>query len=500
MSEDGRIPLYKIPEYLRSLDLFLLLGQPLHADDFTDDQYGRLLERLGGIGSQKLLAGILDQVFFIFSMPESRDYHSDTTSHVMYGKYSDCTVEGFEGLVITWGHSKDNQPKKKQTKTGAIVDGNGVLRQVSSLDGNESDSTWNIIALKDLHKELGDRIDQFIYIADSKMVSLPVLKVIHNGKKVIKFISLIPANFFKKLSERARKRAYDSDSWQYCGQCCIETKAHDRATYSVCKDSEEIEGFTYRLLVIKSSSHRKDAEEKIETEKNDIIKMAEGAFPEFFQCEPDAKEAIKKFQESSKTGFYTLKFEIVSIIQEKKRRGPKPKNPRPEEYITVYQVKIKTIIPNDGKIEAFKRKEESFVLITSVSEDELSDRDVLKKYKSQGNVERTFSRLKRPLMVNTLFVKTPQRIEAIMALVYIALLFQSIMQSMARYRSRLIFELPKIKYAKRKLENPTYDLIEHLLRPFEVISSGVSMEVSCLVPELEQYLDLMLFLIDAEEC
>jgi len=103
-------------------------------------------------------------------------------------------------------------------------------------------------------------------------------------------------------------------------------------------------------------------------------------------------------------------------------------------------------------------------------------------------------------MVNTLFVKTPQRIEALMALVYIALLFQSIIQSMARYRSRMIFELPKLKYAKRKLENPTYDLIEYLLRPFEVISTGTSLEVSCLVPDLEQYLELILFLVDAEEC
>ncbi len=132
--------------------------------------------------------------------------------------------------------------------------------------------------------------------------------------------------------------------------------------------------------MIKSSSHKRDAEEKIETEKNDIIKMAEEAFPEFFQCEPDAKEAIKKFQESSKTGFYNLKFEIAQVIQEKKRRGPKPKTPRPKEYITVYQVKIQEIIPNNEKIEAFKRKEESFVLITSVPEDELSDRDVLKKH------------------------------------------------------------------------------------------------------------------------
>lgn len=500
MSEDGRIPLYKVPDYLRSLDLFLLLGQPLHADDFTDDQYGRLLERLGGVGSQKLLSGILEQVFFLFSMPENYDYHSDTTSHVMYGKYPGCDTRGFDGLVITWGHSKDNQPKKKQTKSGVIVDGNGVVRYASVLSGNMSDSTWNTQTIENLQKELGDDIEKFTYVADSKMVSLPVLSQIDKFKKKLKFVSLIPASFYKKLSERVRKWAYEEDNWRYCGPCCIDTKAKDRAIYSMNKKFEVIEGNKYRILVIKSSFTRKNAERKIETEKNDTISMAEGAFPKFFQCEPDAKEAIKKFKQSMKTGFFSLSFEVVLILQEKKWRGPKPKTPRPQEFNTVYQVRIREVSPNFEKIEAFKRKEESFVLITNVPEEELSDPDVLRKYKNQGVVERSFSRLKRPLMVNTLFVKTPQRVEALMSLVYIALLFQSIMQAMARYRAKLFFELPKIEYAKRKLENPTYDLIAHLLWPFDVISTGESMEVTSLVPELEEYLEFILYLIDAEGC
>jgi len=500
LSEDGRIPLYKIPDHLRGLDLFLLFGQPLHPEDFTDDQYATLLERLGQMGNQEFLAGLINQVYNLFDMPRSLDLHSDTTSHIMYGSYPMCDIKGFEGLVITWGHSKDHLPNRKQTKTGLIVDGNGVIRFVRVLDGNESDSTWNTQAIKDLREKLGDDIDLYTYIADSKLVSLPNLREINNGQKTLKFISLVPSNFNVKMSAKVRKKAYDSDSWVDLGMCCENTKAKDRATYEISGFNEPIEGKAYRLLAVKSTSMMSDVDEKLECEKNDLVKLANSAFPDDFKCEPDAQAAIKKFQSTKKTSLFRLSFEIVPIMQEKKYRGKKPKIPRPIEMITVFKVMIREVIPDTDKIDQYRQREESFVLITNVPETELDDGEVLRKYKSQGIVERSFSRLKRPMMADTLFLKTPKRIEALMSLVYVALLFQSIMQAMARYRAAKMSNLPKIAYAKRKLENPTYDLMVHLFRSFEVVTTGESREMSCLVPEMDEYLNLILHLADAENC
>lgn len=500
LSEDGRIPLYKIADHLRGLDLFLLFGQPLHPEDFTDDQYATLLERLGGIGNQEFLACLITQVYDLFEMPRSKDLHSDTTSHVMYGSYPVCDIKGFDGLVITWGHSKDHLPNRKQTKTGLIVDGNGVIRLVRVLDGNESDSTWNTQAIKDLRDRLGDDIDLYTYIADSKLVSLPNLREINNGQKILKFISLVPSNFNVKMSAIIRKKAYDSDSWEDQGKCCENTKANDRATYEISGFREMIEGKEYRLLAVKSTSTTSDVENKLDTEKNDLIKLANSAFPEDYKCEPDAQAAIKKFQSTKKTGLFRISFEVVPIVQEKKYRGRKPKNPRPIEMVTLFKVMIREVLPDIERIEQFRQKEESFVLITNVPEMELEDGEVLRKYKSQGVVERSFSRLKRPMMADTIFLKTPGRVEALMSLVYIALLFQSIMQAMARFKAKNIPNLPKISYAKRTLENPTYDLIVHLLRPFDLISTDDSIEISCLVPEMEGRLNLILHLVDAENC
>jgi transposase len=244
----------------------------------------------------------------------------------------------------------------------------------------------------------------------------------------------------------------------------------------------------------------KNVNKKVETEKTDLIALAEKAFPNSFKCEPDAKEAIKHFQKTKKTALFKFSFDILAIEEEKKYRGPKPRNGRNPEFVTVYKVVIKELVPDNDRIEALKRKEESFVLITNVPTDELTDREVLRKYKNQGVVERSFSRLKRPMMVDTLFLKTPKRVEALMSIVYIALLFQSIMQAMARYRANKVKILPKIKYAKRELNNPTYELLVYLLQPFVVITNGHSIEKSCNVPELERHLDLILLLLDAEEC
>jgi transposase len=500
MVEDGRIPLYKIPEHFRSLDLFLLFGQPLRAEDFNDDLYGNLLDRLGKIGCLDVLRGITDQVYQIFNMPQSSDLNSDTTSHVMYGKYSECDEKDFTGLVITPGHSKAHRPDLKQIKTGLIVDGNGVVRLVEVLDGNESDSTWNLMTIEALRIQLGDKTGTHILIADSKFVNIINLREVNKSGEPLKFISLIPANFYYKISTTVRAQAYETGGWVALGTCCQNTKAKDRATYAVQSFENVIEGVPYRLLVIKTTSVDIRIQHKLDTEQADVNGMAVDTFSEPFACRADAEDATIKFQKKTKKVCFKAILQIVPIDEEKKYPGRKPKIPRVPEVITRYKVEVLGVDPDVPRIEQFKRSEESFVLITNVPQTELSDRDVLRKYKRQFVVERSFSSLKRPMMVHTLFLKKPVRVKGLLSLVYVALLFQSIMQAIARHRAKLVGELPKIRYAKRKLDEPTYDLLTYLLAPFEVWSLEYSRAVSCLVPEMEKHLNRLLYLVDAEAC
>ncbi len=54
--------------------------------------------------------------------------------------------------------------------------------------------------------------------------------------------------FLQKISERARKRAYDSNSWEYCGQCCIDTKAQDRQHIPFVEILKKLRGLNIACL------------------------------------------------------------------------------------------------------------------------------------------------------------------------------------------------------------------------------------------------------------
>ena len=98
----------------------------------------------------------------------------------------------------------------------------------------------------------------------------------------MRFISLVPSNFYVKISAKVRKKAYECNSWEDLGKCCEDTKAKDRAVYEICGFREMIEGKEYRLHAFKSTSTTSDVEIKLETEKNDLIKLANSSFPEDF--------------------------------------------------------------------------------------------------------------------------------------------------------------------------------------------------------------------------
>jgi len=85
MTEDCRIPLYKVSERLKDLDLNLLFEDTIHPEDFTIDAYETLLDRLHEAGCQDIFTTIALQVYQLFPLPRSYTHHGDTTTHMLYG-------------------------------------------------------------------------------------------------------------------------------------------------------------------------------------------------------------------------------------------------------------------------------------------------------------------------------------------------------------------------------------------------------------------------------
>lgn len=70
-----------------------------------------------------------------------------------------------------------------------------------------------------------------------------------------------------------------------------------------------------------------------------------------------------------------------------------------------------------------------FILITNeLNEENLSNKELLMKYKDQNSVESTFKMLKSPSYVDTIFLNKPERIEAFRYVMILAILLMNLIE------------------------------------------------------------------------
>jgi len=101
-------------------------------------------------------------------------------------------------------------------------------------------------------------------------------------------------------------------------------------------------------------------------------------------------------------------------------------------------------------VEAERQRRSTFVLITTVPRDEATAHDLLLEYKYQGSIERRFAFLKDPEIVDSFFVKKPERVLALGYVLLIVCLVFSILERRMR-RSGQPLPTP----ARGKVRNPT---------------------------------------------
>ncbi len=77
-----------------------------------------------------------------------------------------------------------------------------------------------------------------------------------------------------------------------------------------------------------------------------------------------------------------------------------------------------------------------FVLLTSVPLEKKSGLEILKLYKEQDGIERNFSFLKDPLVMNDVFLRKPHRIEAMGLVPVISLLIRRLMERTMRQKAK----------------------------------------------------------------
>ena len=496
LNNGPRIAIQAINEQFEPLDMSLLFNDEVKSEWLTRDAFATMLDRFYDAGCEFLFTNIALRTYSAFNIPFEAVFHGDTTSISLYGEYE--TDEEDESLPkICRGVSKDGKRNLKQIMVGLITDSLGIPLHATVRDGSQNDAKWNCAVIDSLKDLLNNSKSKLMYIADSKLATGPNIKKLMEANSF--FVTRCPASFEKKVAQKVTNEAYISGDWKDIG-AYRESKKGELTTYEAQEFQKEICGKICRLLVLRSGDRQKKVEKVLEKKKDEAKSTIRESITKKFSCEADAKKEIELLKSKLNKSLWTVDFALKTeeVVVEKRTRGRPPKNapPAKKEILWLIEMGEMTIIKD--KYEALVRKTESFVLFTNVTYEHASTVEILRLYKGQKTVEDNFSVLKKPAMVDTLFLKLPRRITALVTILSFALLVQVIICVLFRSNLDTMEEKPGLDYNGKTLERVGLKKIMHFLGYYTVISRPDGIDYECRTDVHEPHIVTWLKLLEID--
>lgn len=370
----------------------------------------------------------------------------------MYGQFDKAPPEGSHPA---YGHSKDYRPDLKQVLLTLFVNREGVPFVGTVESGNRSDKTLNGEMIDRLTAALSpDQLQHLIYVADSALITRSNLARL--AAQNIRFVSRCPETF--SATSQAKTAAWETSDWQQIGAVAERQQA---VRYQASEQTGTLGDQTYRLVVYRSNTvdarrvHAVDRE--ISHERTRVERAAHLLTSQTFACEADAQQALQQWHRENPVKWHHMASSVNS--QTKQTRPGRPrKTPDPADITIRWRVTL--CIENvDGNMRQRELERRStFVLITTVPPEQLSAAQLLREYKGQVHVERHFHFVKDPLFVDALFVKKPERVEALSYVLLIACLLYSLLERRLRRAGT-----PIPSPSRRVLTRPTgHEVVRHL--------------------------------------
>jgi len=453
----GRSPLYRLEEFFAHQDTALLLGQTIAPEAFNDDTVGRVLERLYATGTMKVFTACAvraDQVCHF----DKRYVHFDTTSVSVYGAYlpPEGQQEHEVPFTITHGYSKDKRPDLKQFVFATLCVDRAIPIWGTPEDGNASDKTVNNTLLSNIATFLGKHgvaPGAYIYVADAALVTEENLAALGDTL----FITRLPATY--NACGRLIAEAVAHNAWEDVGVLAHTqpTKHRPATSYKAAEGEVTLYGTAYRAVVVHSSAQDKRRQQRLARDlqasystMQSTVRTAEQQ--EYF-CRADADGAAAQLRTVH------TPYHLVDVTVEEQpvygRGRPSSHKPRP---VTAMRYRLKpTIRPHTERIGRMEEEAGCFVLLTNVpTAGHLahSAREILTVYKEQHGTEQNYGFLKDPVIVNSLFLKKPERIEALGLVLLLSLLLWRLMERQMRAHVEST-GMPLPGWDKKTTERPT---------------------------------------------
>jgi len=450
----GRSPLYRLEEFFAQQDTALLLGKAVPPQALNDDTAGRVLDRLYDFGTMRLFTACAVRAAMRFGL-ERRYVHFDTTSRSVWGDYQFAETQDLP-FQVTYGYSKDKRPDLKQFVLSTLCVDRAVPLWGKPEDGNASDKTLNTTLLSEIAQLLaqyGVQPGAYIYIADAALVTEDNLAALRDTL----FITRLPATY--SAGGRVIAEAVARNQWTEIGILAQTqpTKHRPGTFYKVAEGEVTLYGQTYRVVVVHSSSQDQRRQQHLEREIRASYAMLEAtvhaaARQEYF-CQADAEAAAAKLR-----ALQSAYHGVDVAVKERPTYGPGRPSSKQPRVVKALRYNLQVALHERAEVIARKTQETGcFVLLTNVpTTGEMAHRagDVLRAYKEQHGIEQNYGFLKDPLIVNSLFLKKPERIEALGLVLLLALLLWRLVERTLRVHVETTGQ-PLTGWNKKATQKPT---------------------------------------------
>jgi transposase len=457
-------PLMLTPQFFENKALNVLIKEGISADHFNRHKIGRVLDRIGNFGCEKLF-GIVALEACSREDVDMRFGHSDTTSHSLTGDY-DCDSDT-ERITVTYGHSKAKRPDLKQVVQELVTSQDGGIPFITKLwDGNASDSVILRERAKALMEEFSRSTNRYL-VADSKLYAEETATTLNN----INYITRVPS-ILKREQEYVKIALASPDQWH-----SVENGYKMQEFLVDCYNITD-----QRWIVIYSEQARIRSEKTLNKE---VVKESDRIKKELFHlqaqrfsCENDAKKKLKIL--AKKWKYHEVSIEQIVPIKIHAKRG-RPTVDAPEKY--EWQIKAQAAL-DQTSIDKTLDQRSCFVLSTNVSSKDLPMEEALIRYKGQDKIEKGFAFLKSPdFFVASLFLKKPSRIDGLLMIMVLSLLVYSIAQR--RLRKQLILlksTLPN--QINKPIQNPTMRWIFQLFEGINYVTINIGNTITKVIEGL----------------
>lgn len=465
----GKFPLYELDAWVKEMNLDAVgLSAYKGKLNFTDDRFGRALDKLYEVDRASLMTEIVLSTLKAFNI-KIEQMHNDSTTIKAFGEYLDASRTGLE---FKKGLSKDHRPDLKQLVYSLTISHDGAVpihHKVYS--GNRNDDSTHIETWTTL-SQICQKTD-FLYVGDCKLCTDRQLNhIVGQGGRII---TVIPENWkevgtFKESLRKDKKNK--TEIWRQ--------EEEEKTIYYYAFEGEfytELRG--YRIHWIISTRHREEdfakRERLLKKADDDLKKLLSQINKRNLKTEEAIYkkcEAILKKRQAGR--FLNLEIGKISVeyVKAKKRK---------DKIIEVKTIKTEYTLSWSRNEKALKEERNVDGVYPILATDpSMTAKEALLAYKYQPKLEKRFSQFKSIHNAAPIFLKKIERVEANMFLFFLSLMLQSLIErevrsKMTEYEMEFLNVYPESREATHPTTCKICDRFSHI-STYEIVEGNNVLE------------------------